>query len=482
MNLLIAAGADVNFRSFSKTALMEAATHGQYDCLTLLIAARADVNSPGVKVNETLLSTVSNRMKNVLRAIVNVNVPRNNHVTPLMLAAMFSHNNCVEKLIDAGADVNATTESGVTALMLATTRISESTDIMMEDGKDVRAINERWGLPPKAPKRSHSECIEMLIRAGADVNATNSEGLTPVMAATYYDNCECFQVLVVAGADVNKLNNNGRSALTIAIESGYSDSVHALVEAGADVNSSNKKGFTPLMIAAENGCNDKCINILLNKGADVNKQNHDGFTALMLATLSLRRSYYKSKHYLSDSLKSLIAAGANLNLTNNKGQTALAMLMVSSSSTRLLQPLIQAGADVNIATSDGKTPLILATLYKHFLFIKELLSAGSLINKKDSKGQNALDNYMAWSPRRPSILMLLYAAGEIPSPERAKALATFLQFKTSDELNLKHICRDSIRKHLLDLDPHRHLFGRIPKLGLPSSLVQYLLYHCSLHS
>ena len=255
VNLLIAAGADVNFRSCTSTALMEAATRGQYDCLTLLIAAGADVNSSDMKENKILLSTVSNRIKNVLRTIVGVNVPSNNHVTPLMLAAMFSHNNCVEKLIDAGADVNATTKSGITALMLATTRISESTNFMMKGGKDVIAFGERWCFFPKAPKRSHSECIKMLIREGADVNATNTTGFTPLMAAAYYDNHECSELLVGAGADVNVMKNDGGSALTIAIESEYINCVQALLEIGADVNSSNKKGNTPLMIAAKKGCN-----------------------------------------------------------------------------------------------------------------------------------------------------------------------------------------------------------------------------------
>ena len=45
-----------------------------------------------------------------------------------------------------------------------------------------------------------------------------------------------------------------------------------------------------------------------------------------------------------------------------------------------------------------------------------------------------------------------------------------------EELQLKHICREAIRKHLLKLDPHQHLFGRIPRLGLPSALNQYLLF------
>ena len=49
------------------------------------------------------------------------------------------------------------------------------------------------------------------------------------------------------------------------------------------------------------------------------------------------------------------------------------------------------------------------------------------------------------------------------------------------KLNLKHMCRETIRKHLLSLDPHSHLFGRVPRLGLPVSLTSYLLYNCSLN-
>ena len=45
---------------------------------------------------------------------------------------------------------------------------------------------------------------------------------------------------------------------------------------------------------------------------------------------------------------------------------------------------------------------------------------------------------------------------------------------------LKHICRQVIRKHLVELDPHQRLFGRIPKLGLPRSLTSYLLSEMSL--
>ena len=43
--------------------------------------------------------------------------------------------------------------------------------------------------------------------------------------------------------------------------------------------------------------------------------------------------------------------------------------------------------------------------------------------------------------------------------------------------NLKHLCRQTIRKHRLNLGPHEHLFGRIPPLGLPLPFTKYLLFN-----
>ena len=73
---------------------------------------------------------------------------------------------------------------------------------------------------------------------------------------------------------------------------------------------------------------------------------------------------------------------------------------------------------------------------------------------------------------------LLYAAGETLEgadvPEE-------LKFK-GEKLQLKQFCREAIRKHLRKLDPHQHLFGRIPKLGLPSMVTEYLLFDMSLET
>ena len=75
--------------------------------------------------------------------------------------------------------------------------------------------------------------------------------------------------------------------------------------------------------------------------------------------------------------------------------------------------------------------------------------------------------------------MILYAAGETLGGGCVDKIPEQLQFE-QEKLQLKHICREAIRKHLLKLDPHQHLFGRIPRLGLPNALKKYLLYNQSL--
>ena len=55
-----------------------------------------------------------------------------------------------------------------------------------------------------------------------------------------------------------------------------------------------------------------------------------------------------------------------------------------------------------------------------------------------------------------------------------------LDYLDKREINLKELCRESIRKHLLQLNLHQCLFSKIPQLGLPKLLTQYMLCNMSL--
>ena len=79
-----------------------------------------------------------------------------------------------------------------------------------------------------------------------------------------------------------------------------------------------------------------------------------------------------------------------------------------------------------------------------------------------------------------TMVLLLYAAGETLDDTSVQWGNKYLRHKDL-RLNLKQSCREAIRKRLLEVDRHSNLFGRIPRIGLPSVLCRFLLYDQSLH-
>ena len=71
------------------------------------------------------------------------------------------------------------------------------------------------------------------------------------------------------------------------------------------------------------------------------------------------------------------------------------------------------------------------------------------------------------------VIMLMFSAGERLTDSKFIAENTD---KDENQLNLRALCRNTIREHLLDLDPYENLFVRVPKLEIPVTLHDYLLY------
>ena len=159
---------------------------------------------------------------------------------------------------------------------------------------------------------------------------------------------------------------------------------------------------------------------------------------------------------------------------------------------------------MNEANAKGFTPLMLCP--GAFVFLQRsgvlclqvLLSAGALVNIRNSSGKNALEYYLTESRplRRPrkNVMILLYAAGEKVNPvtvgtpdwfrmqngEKEFDIDTYLEL-THSKLCLRHMCREKIRTRLIEMNPYLHLLERIPRLGLPSMLTSYLLFHVNLN-
>jgi len=115
-----------------------------------------------------------------------------------------------------------------------------------------------------------------LIRAGADVNATNEGGDTPLILASLNGHGSIVDALLKAGANVHATDQFGSCALFYASRQGHCGLVDALLKAGADVNGSR---VTALLIASRFGHASAVVK-LMHAGADVTAVDDDGNTAL----------------------------------------------------------------------------------------------------------------------------------------------------------------------------------------------------------
>ena len=109
-----------------------------------------------------------------------------------------------------------------------------------------------------------------------------------------------------------------------------------------------------------------------------------------------------------------------------------------------------------------------------------LYAAGETLDGTTVKGEYVLEHM----PMTPSECLLSRAEGthlidDFTVVNKTFPVPEYLRFKDL-KLCLSHLCREAIRRHLLDLDLHTNLFVRAPKLGLPKSLTSYILYDQSL--
>jgi len=239
-------------------------------------------------------------------------------LTPLIFAAREGDIESAKALLDAGADVNQTSEYEWTPLLTATNnRHYRLGKYLMERGANVNLANkggwtplylatdnrniEGGDYPVPKPDMDHLEYITRLLGHDADPNARAKEntltrtiftmqwfyeaGATPFVRAAQSSDTALMQLLLDYGADPFLATDNGDTALTATAGIGWVEgvtyerspkdtleAVRMLLDLGLDPNGANREGRTPLMGAALKGRNE-VVQLLVDRGAKLDQRD-----------------------------------------------------------------------------------------------------------------------------------------------------------------------------------------------------------------
>ena len=294
LEMIIDHGAHVNDTGENgHTALMMACERGNIDGINLLLKAGADVNISCAKGNTCLYRCMIGEYKNeVLQTMIScgaqVNTINEEGLTALMIASKRGNIDGINLLLKAGADGNISCAKGNTCLhhcMIEDCK-SEVLHALSNSGAQVNAINKRGRTALMiAIEKGHIDGINVLLKAGADPNIIDVDGNTCLHCSILWDcRTEVLHTMIDNGAQVNATNKNGLTALMMASYCGYLNGINMLLRAGADPNVINANGSTCLHFASCHGSSKEVLQTIIDHGVNVNATNKKGHTALMMAS------------------------------------------------------------------------------------------------------------------------------------------------------------------------------------------------------
>ncbi|KAK0613593.1 hypothetical protein B0T14DRAFT_526541 [Immersiella caudata] len=277
--------------------------------------------------------------------------------TPLLLAAMCG-------------------SSGVLELLVAVASASPDVSFTLD------APDNDMVTPLHAALRGgHVNCANMLLRAGADINATTLTGQSPLHYAVQY--CPELAFILSKRADVDHVSNNGRTTLHWACDLGRHDLIKDIgtKTRAAALNSADRAGSTPLHILAQAKKEHiESALYLISVGADPGPQDKAGFTPLHHA---IRKGYFQLARHL-------LASGASPDVAAVDGSTPL---LVAAAREDCPDDLWEILAAVGLSPPYGdpkQWPLHQASLRLNAAEVRGLISRGANVSAVNGRGESPL--------------------------------------------------------------------------------------------
>ena len=272
----------------------------------------------------------------------------------------------------------------------------EIAKILISNGANINAVDDSGETPlHKASAKGHLNIVKLLVNNGANVNAQAKDGCTPLYLSAcsrhqkvseFLLNCnvsieedialmlgdiELVRHYLTQGIDANsKLTKGyarGESWINQVVKLENNNLIKLLLNYGARVN--EKTGtfrLSPLHWAAKVG-NAAVVELLLGYGANANAVNINNQTPL----------FDSSRCHQSLVVDLLLSHNATVNITDNQGWTPLLRAFQKSGGDKIVKALVFSGADVNVSNFNGESPLHLAVAQNNIDIVRLLLAYGA---------------------------------------------------------------------------------------------------------
>ena len=476
MNFLIKNKANVNAKTelTEETPLFYAVQEGQADAIMALINNGADVNAENIEGETPIFTAMRNNRAELMSILINngadVNHKNKEGKPPLSVAIMFKSTTMTKKLIDAKANtedsnldinelsklskipqstrnrmnVEKTAPSAIVMTPAETPKLSprneskygrnyeEKAAVLFQycienkaqelenglSGFDVNsAFFDNETLLHCAIENGSIECINVLIKNGANLNVTTKTFHEPaIQAAIYADNMQAVEILFSAGADIEQQNAEGETALFIAVRTGNFEIVKLLIEKPANVNCLNTDGVTPLQVAIQLH-QTQIAKALLEAGAAPSLGRFNSYALATefgeveicddvrekdpsLARQAIQKDNKKEKPDPPKQIFNLIrsknvaglrkSSAGRYNMNISVADEGVPLIRaIETGSLDIVKVIVNAGADVDYG-ADVESPLACACRLGKLNIVQYLLQQGANPNARNNDNESAL--------------------------------------------------------------------------------------------